>query len=96
MDVLNLLELRTTYPLKSKEPDTWICDLINFDENDVSIITTEFSFRVTNQNKEYLDPFLKKYKLKAMFDLKNPYASVGIRMFLYVFICFYKRPLLKN
>lgn len=85
MDVLNLLELRTTYPLKSKEPDTWICDLINFDENDVSIIATESSFRVTNQNKEYLDPFLKKYKLKAMFDLKNPYAGIGIRMFLYVF-----------
>lgn len=85
MNVLDLLEKRAEYPLIPRETDLWVSELAMSNDENVSIITTENAFRVTKRNENYLNSFFEKYNLKAMFDLQNPFANTGVKMFLYVF-----------
>lgn len=85
MDVLELLKQRTSYQLLAKEDDEWVSDLVNSSEVNVPIITTEFSLRTNKLNKERINSFFENYRLKAMFDLQNPYANSNVKMFLYIF-----------
>lgn len=45
MNVLDLLEKRTEYPLISGKTDLWVSELAISNDEDISIITTEDAFR---------------------------------------------------
>lgn len=83
MDIMSLLKKRTEYPIDMYN-DAWLTQLVDSDEETFCIVTTESALNARNpKNKQ--NEVLQKYYLKAMFDLKNPYAGTDTDFILYVF-----------
>lgn len=85
MDVLSLLIKRAQYEISPLTEDGFLKEAVFSDDNEISIILTENSLNQYRTNGESISALLKKYSLKAVFDIKNPYANTNISFFLYVF-----------
>ena len=88
MDILELIERRTKYPLGMSTGDAWIVEATDYVVDEFAIIAPENSLNDNlygRNGRNRIQAILVKYNLKAMFDIQNPYASTNVKFFLYVF-----------
>jgi len=94
MDVISLLLKRAEFGFNIKEKDLFLDEIVKSGEDEVAIISTENGFRLHGSNVDNLTILFSSYKLKGMFNLKNPYANTNTEVGLYIFSKKYDKDIL--
>ena len=85
MIILPLLIKRARYGFNHLEKDLFLDEIVKSGDDEVAIVHTEYGMRPRRYDCENFMYLQETYKLKGMFDLKNPYTNLNYNVFLYVF-----------
>ncbi|HAV90691.1 MAG TPA: hypothetical protein DCW44_05410 [Eubacterium sp.] len=85
MDIISLLLKRAEVGIDRRKKDCLLEEIIRSGEDEIAIVHIDGGLRINGFDNKNIIYLFDSYKLKGMFELKNPYSNTYAEFFVYVF-----------